>query len=53
MFLMIKCGNYIKGNILINMQQGFAGVIPYYEPNELNLKSTDDTTQDNETSDQK
>lgn len=34
------------------MQQGFAGVIPYYEPSELNLKSTDDTASDTETSDQ-
>ena len=25
------------------MQQGFAGVRPYYEPTELNLKTAEDT----------
>ena len=25
------------------MQQGYAGVIPYYEPIELNLKTKEDT----------
>lgn len=35
------------------MQQGFAGIHPYYEPSELNLKPTEDTNQTDETSDQK
>lgn len=34
------------------MQQGYAGVIPYYEPIELNLKSTEDKQQ-SESQDQK